>query len=337
MGLRGQWITSPAADAALALSWIPFALAAHAVDGRAADLRWLLAAVMFVSFAHQPLTFPLVYASPWRRASHLRLFTWFPVIAAGTILVATRVSMTAVAVVGGLWNLEHILMQRYGLVRMYGRKAADDQGSVERWLLVTWFLVPLLWIAATGRLQRILDRLSSTSVDSQAARILARMSPEATAALVVAGGAALVLTLRWVSAERGLAGRTRANPAKWLYLGSTAALFAVAFVDPVAAVVGFIASHSIEYFVIVGRSVGSERGQEGRLGRWARRPHGLPTFFGLYALSAIAVFVLLYRVAPPGVLLVGSLTVGAVHFLYDALIWKLRRPQVAASLSIRSG
>ena len=27
-------------------------------------------------------------------------------------------------------------MQRYGIVRIYGRKANDDQGALERWLLV---------------------------------------------------------------------------------------------------------------------------------------------------------------------------------------------------------
>ena len=55
-------------------------------------------------------------------------------------------------------------MQRYGLTRVYGRKGKDDQGSLERWMLVTWFLVPLLWTTARGQLDRVVDRMSSGSV-----------------------------------------------------------------------------------------------------------------------------------------------------------------------------
>jgi hypothetical protein len=156
---------------------------------------------MFISFLHQPLTFSLVYASPWRLATHRRFFLWFPVAAVAIIAVSTQVSMTLVAVVGGLWNAGHILMQRYGITRIYGRKAQDDQGAVERWMLVTWFLIPLLWITARGKLRHELNRVSSGSVDASAAGILAKMTTEATAALVLVVLAATVLTLRWLVHE----------------------------------------------------------------------------------------------------------------------------------------
>ena len=254
----------PVPDAALALSWVPFALAGHVAEGGDASLRDLFAGVMFISFVHQPLTFPLVYGSPWRLHTHRRLFVWFPIAAAAVITLATQVSLTAVAVIGGLWNAEHILMQRYGLARIYGRKARDDQGAVERWMLVAWFLVPLLWVAASGRLQNVLTRLSSGAVDATAAGLLAKMTGEAQVGVALAGVAAVYLTARWIKAE-SRSGR-RSNPGKWLYMGSTAGMFALATVDPVAAVMGFVASHSIEYFTLVGRSVAAERATRGR---WA--------------------------------------------------------------------
>jgi hypothetical protein len=321
------------ADSLLALSWVPFAVAGHVVEQQPSELRALFAVVMFVSFSHQPVTFPLVYASPWRLAGHRRLFLWAPAVAVAVIVVATQVSLTLVAVVGGLWNAEHILMQRYGITRVYGRKAGDEQGPVERWMLVCWFAVPLLWCAASGRLTRVLDRMSSGSVDADAARILASMRAGARVGLVLAAVGALGLTAWWAAQLRR---RVGANPGKWLYLGSTAGMFALAVVDPVAAVVGFVASHSVEYFVLVGRSVGAEAGQPGALGRWARRRHGRIEFFAGYGLAVAAVFVGLYRVAPAGVLLVAALTIGALHFFYDAFIWKLRKPAVAASL-VRPG
>jgi hypothetical protein len=157
------------------------------------------------------------------------------------------------------------------------------------------------------------------------------MTAEARVAVVLVAAAALYLTVRWAGRERRLGAAP--NYPKWLYLGSTAAMFALAFVDPVAAIVGFVASHSVEYFVLVNRSVASEARQIGPLSRIARRTHGRLLFFAVYGLAVTATFVLLYRVVPPLVLLVAVLVIGATHFFYDAFIWKLRNPNVTASLS----
>jgi hypothetical protein len=326
-----RWIRGAVPDAALALSWVPFAVAARSLEANAGSLRMMFAWVMFISFAHQPLTFPLVYGSPWRLATHKRLFTWFPAVALAVIAISAQLSMTLVVVVGGIWNAEHVLMQRYGLTRVYGRKAKDDQGWVERWMLVTWFLVPLLWTTARGRLDKVVDRMSSGSVDAGAARVLATMTAEARVGVVLVGAAALYLTVRWAVRERRL--EAAPNYPKWLYLASTAALFGLAFVDPVAAIVGFVASHSVEYFVLVNRSVASEARQVGPLSRVSRRTHGRLLFFAFYGLVVAATFLLLYRVVPASLLLVAVLVIGATHFFYDAFIWKLRNPNVTASLA----
>ena len=52
-GIRGA-----VPDTALALSWVPFAVAARSLESNAGSLRMMFAWVMFMSFAHQPLTFP---------------------------------------------------------------------------------------------------------------------------------------------------------------------------------------------------------------------------------------------------------------------------------------
>jgi hypothetical protein len=311
---------------------VPFALAAHWVEGDSYALRMMLASVMFISFAHQPLTFPLVYGSPWRLATHKRLFVLFPPIAVVVIAITTQLSMTLVAIVGALWNVEHILMQRYGITRIYGRKAGDDQGGFERGMLITWFLIPLLWTTARGGLQPLLNRLSIGSVDSTAAGVLAKMTTLAAVALVGVAVAAVYLTTRWAAREHRL--DNGGNQGKWLYLGSSAGLFGLALIDPIAAVVGFVGSHSVEYFVIVNRSIESEARHVGPLSRVARFPYGRIVFFGAYGVAVTGTFVLLYRVMPTSAMLTGVLAIGAVHFFYDAFIWKLRKPNVATALSV---
>ena len=119
-----------------------------------------------------------------------------------------------------------------------------------------------------------------------------------------------------------------------MYLASTGALFAVAIVDPLAGLVGFVGSHAIEYFVIVNRSVVSEASHSGPLGEVSRLRHGPTMFLVFYLAAATGLFLVLYDLAPTQVLLLVSvLTIGALHFFYDSFIWKLRKPAVAASLA----
>jgi hypothetical protein len=326
-GAQPIWIHGPARDAALALLWVPFALVAHTVEGDPRALRLLVASVMFLSFAHQPLTIPFVYASPWRLDTHRRLFLWSPIAALAIVAVFSRADMILVVVIGALWNAEHTLMQRYGLTRVYGRRAGDDQGRVERLMLIAWFLIPLLAVTARAELDRIASKFGSGTVSAKAATLFGHLSVEAQWLLPVAACAAAYLTARWLRHERTY------NPGKWMYLASTAALFAVAVVDPLAGLVGFVGSHAIEYFVVVNRSVVSEATHPGALGRVSRFPKGPALFLATYLAAAVGLFVLLYDLAPTRVLLVGVLTIGALHFFYDSFIWKLRKPAVAASIA----
>src|SRR4029077_6499656 len=165
------------ADVALALAWIPFALAVEVVHHDGPALQTLLAAVSLFSFVHQPLTLPLVYGDRVQFEARRRVFTLAPFVLVGAIALGWAISLTLVAVVGGLWNMEHTLMQRYGFVRIYGRKAGEDDGRVNLLLLLSWLVVTLLSVAAAARTpERIpslhLGHLSETSLD-----VLASLRP----------------------------------------------------------------------------------------------------------------------------------------------------------------
>ncbi len=324
------WIGGPVGDAALTFSWVPLALAGHFSEGHHRVLGLLVACVMFLSFAHQPLTLPFVYASPWRLSSHRRLFLLSPAIAIVVVSVFATVSPVVVAVVGGLWNAEHTLMQRYGIMRIYGRKLGDSQARTEKAMVLVWFLVPLLYLVAHKDITRTVNKFGVITVAGNAVRILAGMATEATVALPLVAVAACYLAARWLAGEVRFG---RRNPGKWLYVVSTAALFAVAMADPIAGLVGFVGSHSIEYLVIVNRSVAGEARHPGRLGDIARMPGGRSLFFLVYFAAISAAFALLYYVVPGTVFLVAVLSVGALHFFYDSFIWKLRNPEVSASLA----
>ena len=219
------------------------------------------------------------------------IFTWSPLVLAVVILVVLHVSVLALAIVAGLWNAEHTLMQRYGITRIYGRKAGQQDGRLERAMLLSWLAMaidlgggrsrhgrPGCTASPWGARTRWRSRCSSTSA----------RGPRRSSCRPSSWSAALVAA--WIVTEhrRG----PTANPAKWLYLGSTAALFAVVVVDPIAGLMGYVGAHALEYFVIVHQSLGRRfagdqpapssplgravRARTGRLGLLRRLPGGRP-------------------------------------------------------------
>jgi len=324
------WIGRPAADVALSLCWVPLALAGHLSEGNPRALSLLVACVMFLSFAHQPLTLPFVYASPWRLSSHRRLFLLSPLFFIVVVSVFATVSPLVIAVVGGLWNAEHTLMQRYGIMRIYGRRLGDDQAKTEKMMVFIWFMLPLLFLVARNDATSTINKFGVVTVAGSAVKVLAGMSMEARIALPLVAVAACYLAIRWLAGEVRFG---RHNPGKWLYVASTAGLFAVAMIDPIAGLVGFVGSHSIEYLVIVNRSIAGEARHPGRLGDVARLPGGRTWFFVVYFAVIGITFALLYYVVPAFFFLMVALSVGALHFFYDSFIWKLRKPEVSASLT----
>ena len=331
---RPRWIRSPAVDIALASAWLPFALTARAVSHDPDSLALLLNVTFLISFVHQPLTLPLVYGDPGQYASRRRLFTLSPILFLVAITLGLWVSFALVAVVAGLWNAEHTLMQRFGVTRIYGRKVGQDSGTLERWMLVSWLVLTVVWIgsdpATPGRVARLpLGDVNAASVDH-----LTTLRPFAAALVVPVFLVSIALALRWTVGEWSRAREGRANPAKWLYVASTAALFAWMLVDPVAGFIGYVGAHAIEYFVIVNHSLGTryDDGSGGPLGAAVRTSHGRTKFFAGYAAALILLIVLLQRTGNADLYGFAVLWLGGLHVFYDGFIWKLRRPAVARGL-----
>jgi hypothetical protein len=323
----------PGLDVANAVAWVPFALAAHLLEGDRAALNVLIAGALLLSFVHQPLTVALVYGDPDEFRLHRRLFLWAPVVLVAAIAIGRSVSPVLVAAIAGLWNAEHTLLQRYGLTRIYGRKVGDDHGGIERWMLQSWLALVVVWVAVDPRTPAFLARIDLGERNTQSVEVLTSLRPIALVLLAPLAVAVCVLAVRWVRAERarGLA----ANPAKHLYVGSTAVLLVVILVDPIAGLVGYVAAHALEYFMVVHGALGrrySTATSGGVLGRAVRARSGRIGFFAAY-LVAVAALLLAARAGVSSVLPVTLLTLGGLHLLYDGFIWKLRRPSVASSLN----
>src|SRR4029079_5706473 len=84
---------------------------------------------------------------------------WAPWVAFTLIVIGLNVSLSLVALMAGLWNAEHTLMQRYGVMRIYGRKAGDQQGGLEKPMLIVWLVAGIAYIGGYVDLQQLVHKL----------------------------------------------------------------------------------------------------------------------------------------------------------------------------------
>ncbi len=336
------WAFGARPDLVIALSWIPVWLAARvALGGGSATaahrLHTWVALALLMSFLHQPLTFGIVYGDARQLAERRRFFLLAPVAAATVVGVAVSGSpalFSIMVTVGALWNLVHILQQRYGLSRIYARKSGYGSARADRALLYVSMLAGLIAVAASPGLVDLIRRARLDAFTSGALNLITTVH---SVALILLGPVLAALAgCLWLSVRHEALAGPAANPARWLYLVSMLTLIGSIVVDPAAGFVAYIASHAIEYAVVVwctaerryGPARPTDRG--GLLGRVGRTATGRFLFFAGIVVLAYAV----YHLATGRVGLTIIYTVGALHFLYDALIWKLRRPAVASAFAV---
>ncbi|MEP7112900.1 MAG: hypothetical protein ABI862_06515 [Ilumatobacteraceae bacterium] len=330
---RRLWVHGPVADIALGWCWLPIALVVHAAEPHLTTVQAIVGVIFLISFAHQPLTLGLVYGDPAQRNAHRALYRWAPWIAFILIIVGLNFSLTAVALMAGLWNAEHTLMQRYGVMRIYGRKAGDDHGRIEKPMLIVWLVAAISYLGGYVDLQRMVRKLGFGGTNARSVGLLADLAPIARVVFWAAALVGVVFVVRWWTAEHRL-GTAASRPKHWYALG-TAGLVIAVMVDPIAGVAGYVAAHAIEYFAVVHSSL-RKRGDAAPVATATRTPTRRAVAYVAYfvAISALIYFTKsrldgrLYAFA--------VLFFGALHILYDGFVWKLRRPAVAASLGITS-
>jgi hypothetical protein len=294
-------------------------------------VQGMVAVIFLISFAHQPLTLGLVYGDPVQRAAHRRLYRWTPFVAVALILIGLHVSLTLVALMAGLWNAEHTLMQRYGVLRIYGRKAGDQHGGLEKPMLIVWLVAGIAFIGAFVDLNNLELKLGIDANNTRAVELLGHLRTPARVLFFVAGATGVVMAARWWKAERSLG--PMASSAKHLYALGTLGLVVAVMVDPIAGVAGYVAAHAIEYFAVVHRSLRTRR-DDAPVARATRTPWRRAAVYAVYFTLIGTLVATTFNLDGGKVYAFFILIFGALHILYDGFVWKLRRPNVAASLGI---
>ena len=329
---RPIWIFGPGWDSLVSFCWIPVFLVAHAMsNGGAEDASFLrrgLAFALLVSFLHQPLTLGLVYGDSDQFRRHSRLFAIAPVVALAVGATAAIFNLWIVIPVAAIWNVQHTLQQRYGIQRIYSGRAGYGSARLDRALSYAPMVAVLALVAGNPATPGLTERVQLDSMNAGGVRLLTEVRPYAFVVAALALAATVVVVGQLLRQELA-AGQV--NPIKLAYQLSSLILLAAVVVDPVAGLIAYVCAHAVDYAVVVDRTAKRRYGSGesvSLLGRVAASGKGRVAFFGGILVAALAAHDFVHGSAYNALVY----SVGALHFTYDAVIWKLRKPEVAKDL-----
>ncbi len=314
----GGWVVSPAFDLLFLANVLwPLAFLPGFVsdEGTPHVEFWQL---YFLTTPHRWITLVLVAADPDRREGRGWLFAALAALAAalvGGVWLCTG-AFTCLLLVDFLWNGWHFASQHHGVLRVYARKAGGGRPRLERWGLRLFICYVIARVAAwsTGWLEDYPHGLSLVRALDLAA--------------LAVPGALLGLELL----DRPL------RPGKLTYLASVCGLYSALLLAlrgghatlALALAAASAVFHAVEYLALVTHYA------------WRRRQTGSDGLFRAVAvrwLTALAAFavglgVSAWLINRHAAALWAGLTIWAslLHYAYDGMIWKLRRPETARAL-----
>ena len=151
---KNIWIKDPTFDLGyLSFGWIPIYLAFIVFENYFATILIIVAAT---SFVHRHYTFALVYGQKEefdkRRWSYILLPVAFLIIA----VTFYKLNMFSILLVASIiWLMFHTIAQKYGLTRIYSRKAGYGIAWLDKGIIYSWFAY--LFFALAERNRGVMD------------------------------------------------------------------------------------------------------------------------------------------------------------------------------------
>lgn len=317
----GVWIVSPTFDLLFLanIAWPILLLPGFSTESSTAIEFWQL---YFLTLPHRWLTLLLVVTDPDRRegrALQLLAVAGLALVLVGGVWAWTG-ALTCLALVDYVWNGYHFAAQHHGVLRMYSRKVGGGPEWLERWGLRFFVTYSILRTAGwtTGWLE-------TTSLSLLRALDITVLLIPAT----------LLLSSFWHFQTQRLG--------RLIYLVSLCTLYSAIVVSltlswrrgVVALVTAASLFHAVEYLAVV-THYAQRRQRVGSTGLFrSMAAYWLP-LLGIYMVLLGSVGVMMERPSSAAVPLwmAANLWAALVHYAYDGMIWKLRRPATAQALGV---
>ena len=284
--------------------------------------------VLVINYVHRHLTFALVYGEKDEFMSRRKTYIALPVVFACLTVAFVHLNLFVILLtLSVVWTMYHSVAQKYGLTRIYSRKAGYGSAWIERGIIFSWFA--WLVMALADREKETILKFNAGRTLMDHAGWLADLSGILSALLLVV---AIAFTLIYLAEE--FRNRVRISIPKNLFVLSVLCLYTIFLYDLMIGYIVFAFSHALEYTAFVNMYVKKKYQQRTDASSLlSRASKHLWIYSGLFS-------VLIVGLCLTGMNLDGNLfsayIVGSsfLHFLYDGWIWKLRKPDVGKPLDI---
>ena len=324
---RKHWIKNPATDLIFfSFGWIPVLLTLVTFK---ANLDSIILFVIIFSYIHRHYTFGLVYGEKEEFEKRKSLYVILPIAATLVTFVFVYLhSFKILLTISVLWTMYHTVSQKYGITRVYSRKAGYGAAWIEKGVIFSWFVYLFFELA---------EKEKGTVLEYQAGEVILKYIGPYLQYLSTVSYFFLVVSISFtlLFAYQEFKNRHQISAAKILYVASTLILYFIFLYSLVIGYVVFAFSHALEYIIFVNIFVNSKykkKPESRSLLAMASKKQWL--YSSIFSIGIIAVCILGREFNDNAfeIYIVGS---SFLHFIYDGLIWKVRRPEVGKPFDIK--
>jgi len=323
-----QWIQNPLSDLLFySLGWIVVLIALILFP-----IHWaaIILIVLLFNYVHRHYTFALVYGEQYEFNKHRRTYVMLPIAATVITAVSVLTNLFYLLLTASVvWTMYHVIAQKYGITRIYSRKAGYGSGGIDKGMIYSWFAFIFLYSAYTGK---------KSLVNYDAGKVLlSYLAPYMYIINYLIGFALIVavyFTLRYLYIE--YLNRDKISIPKNIYVISIIALFLTFLYSLEVGYIVFGFSHALEYIAFVNFFVAAKYSKPNipKNSLLSKASKKLWLYSGIFTI-AIVVFSLIGRGLNEDAFLIYIIGSSFLHFIYDGMIWKVRRPEVGKPLEIK--
>lgn len=321
------WIQNPLSDIVLyGYIWIiVFSLLLLFPD----NYPTIILIVLLFNYVHRHYTFALVYGESEEFNKHRPVYIGLPVLCLIITYFFVQFDKFSILVTASLlWTIYHTVAQKYGFTRIYSRKAGYGDARTDMWIIYSWVIFIFFSMLFTEQ-DNLLKYRAGRLVLGYISDYMHVVKALAGVSLV----ASIYFTVRYIYIE--YKNREKISIPKNLYVLSILLMYTTFFHS---VIVGFIVlgfSHAVEYISFVNYFVNKKyRNKPDSNSLLARVNKKLWLYSGLFAIGVIALS-LTGRHFDKQALSIYIVGTSFLHFTYDGLIWKVRKPDVGRPLDIK--
>lgn len=284
--------------------------------------------VLLFNYVHRHLTFALVYGEKEEFNKRKEVYILLPLVAALVTFISLYFKFFHILLtISVLWTMYHSITQKYGITRIYSRKAGYGEAWMEKGVLYSWFFYLIF---------ALLVKEEDTVFKYQAGQVLLNLVGDnlnilttiSYFLLAVAAG----FTISYAINE--IRNFDKISLAKNLYVLSVLFLYSIFYYSIIVGYIVFGFSHAIEYIAFVNIFVNSKYKKKQDSDSILAKASKKLWLYSLLFSGVVVVLSLIGMKFNENALLIYIVGSSFLHFIYDGLIWKVRRPEVGKPLEI---